>query len=220
MTNQSKQSSDAANQCGNDPVAMALEAFQEIADYCETAECSNAQDVAVRMIAALSSIKDQQAHGAMPVVTDELIQEVKLLKDYFSRCIEGRPEPHWHLIRRQICAVLDAFDETCTAPQAPASLPEVVAWMVHDNGHTYTTGSAEIAGLVSKRGAQVIPLTRCDTKETAQEQGRDITGEDVYLAGYEHEGAMWVANEHQNIWNDWAARLNARLKLKEPHHGK
>jgi hypothetical protein len=41
-----------------------------------------------------------------------------------------------------------------------------------------------------------------------------ITGEDVYLAGYEHEGGRWAANEHQKLWNDWADRLTKRLKLK------
>lgn len=42
----------------------------------------------------------------------------------------------------------------------------------------------------------------------------DLTGKELYLARYEHEGAVWAANEHQDVWNDWADRLNARAKAR------
>jgi hypothetical protein len=47
-----------------------------------------------------------------------------------------------------------------------------------------------------------------------------ITGKDLYLARYEHEGGMWEANEHQQIWNEWADRLNARLASDRPSEAK
>lgn len=43
-----------------------------------------------------------------------------------------------------------------------------------------------------------------------QGSAKPLTGEDVYMAGYGHQGGIWSANEHQDVWNAWADRLNAR----------
>lgn len=39
-----------------------------------------------------------------------------------------------------------------------------------------------------------------------------ITGEVIYMARYGHLGAIWASNETQEVWNDWAERLNDVLK--------
>jgi hypothetical protein len=40
------------------------------------------------------------------------------------------------------------------------------------------------------------------------------TGRDLYLARHEEGGAKWESNDHQESWNDWAERLNARLAAR------
>ena len=43
-----------------------------------------------------------------------------------------------------------------------------------------------------------------------------MTGKELYLSRYEHEGGIWASNEHQDVWNDWADRLNARTSISAP----
>jgi hypothetical protein len=99
---------------------------------------------------------------------------------------------------------------------APAqSMPEPVAWL-HTQGGFTEASMRELDKDEIDRGWTQEPLYAAPQPKQEQ-SGTDtqaITGEDVYLAGYEHEGGRWAANEHQKLWNDWADRLTKRLKLK------
>lgn len=45
------------------------------------------------------------------------------------------------------------------------------------------------------------------------EISREALGEAIYLALYEHQGAVWAANESKGVWYDAADRLRAILNL-------
>jgi hypothetical protein len=76
------------------------------------------------------------------------------------------------------------------APLPEPDFQDYGRWFDADDMHAYATA----------HGERVM---------AAQAADRAITGEQFYMALHGHEGAVWAANEHQQVWRDAANRLNA-----------
>lgn len=64
---------------------------------------------------------------------------------------------------------------------------------------------------LARHGLTGSPLRASPIREP--EISREALGEAIYLALYEHQGAVWAANESKGVWYDAADRLRAILNL-------
>ena len=54
----------------------------------------------------------------------------------------------------------------------------------------------------------------CDDCLVPADIPRELLGEMIYRAMYEHKGGMWSANETQDVWFDFADRLMSLLQAQ------
>lgn len=120
MNNQSNQSADAVNQGGKDPVAMALEALKAAQPKIKIYATETHAKID-KAIAALSSIKDQQAQ---PVDKDKRIAELEVqLVQNDDRYMEMGAK-----YEGIILALKSKLRIATPVEQAHGSMPEIMEW--------------------------------------------------------------------------------------------